>query len=168
MVDLDLEKVDVAVRYGKGNYPGFHAVKLASDGYVPACSSSHFAVKRFSKPPALRQVDLLHDDYPDAWARWFEHAGSPGVTPKRSVEYSESSMLVEAALLGQGVALCRQSLITNELHSRRLTRLFEAVPPLACELGYYTLVSDHALERPLVGTFLTWLRQQVSLAQLPP
>lgn len=166
MVDLELEKVDVAIRYGRGKYPGFHVAPLAPDAFVPLCTPRYLDLKRLTKWQALKHVDLLHDDYPDAWARWFDHAGAPAPAPRRTLEYTESSMLVEAALLGQGVALCRQSLVTNELRTRRLTRLFESIPPMPCELGYYTLVSDQSLERPLVGVFTTWLKKQVVAAGL--
>lgn len=168
VVDLELEKVDVAVRYGKGKYPGFHVTKLAADGIVPVCTPAYQKQHRIGKLPTLGKVDLLHDDYPDVWARWFEHAGAGHIPIKRSVEYTESSMLVEATLLGQGVALCRQSLVSDELRDGRLIRLFKTTAALPCELAYYVLVSEFAQRRQLVGVFVRWLEREVALAGLGP
>lgn len=167
MVDLDLERVDVAIRYGKGKYPGFHVTRLARDEFLPVAAASYLRGKRLRKPSSLSQMDLLHDDYPDAWPRWFEIAGIPDQRPRRLIEYTESSMLVQATLLGQGVALCRRSLIRDELEGGGLTQLFPEVPPLPCELAYYVLVSEHARSTPVVGAFLVWLRKQVAASGLP-
>lgn len=166
MVDLDLEQIDVAIRYGRGRYPGFHVSRLAGDGFMPVCTPEFRKKHRLTKRQALRTVDLLHDDYPEAWSRWSEHAGLEAFIPKRTVEYTESSMLVEATLLGQGVALSRQSLVSNELRDGRLVRLFEDTPPLPCELAYYVLLSEFARSRPIVSSFVRWLKREVSSAGL--
>src|SRR5690606_16887847 len=121
---------------------------------------------RLGKVEALGAVDLLQDDYPDAWGRWLELAGATNVTPKRTVEYTESSMLVEAALLGQGVALARVSLVSNELRDGRLVRLFTKLPPLPCELAYYVLISEFAHSQPIVAAFVRWITREVELAGL--
>lgn len=168
VVDLELEKIDVAIRYGKGKYPGFHVTRLTADAFLPVCTPAYQKQHRVNKLPALAKVDLLHDDYPDVWARWLDHAGAGGLTTKRSVEYTESSMLVEATLLGQGVALCRQSLVSDELRDGRLVRLFKGTPPLSCELAYYVLISEFAQRRSLVGVFVRWLEREVALAGLGP
>lgn len=168
IVDLELEKVDIAIRYGKGKYPGFHVTKLSADGFVPVCSPAYQKQQRANRLPALGKVDLLHDDYPDAWARWFDHAGANRVNIKRRIEYTDSSMLVEATLLGQGVALCRQSLVSDELRDGRLVRLFKTIAPLPCELAYFIVVSEFAQQRRLVGVFVRWLTREVALAGLGP
>jgi len=166
MVDLDLEKVDVAIRYGRGRYPGVHVTRLLGDGFVPVCTRAYAKKHRLGKVEALGAVDLLQDDYPDAWGRWLELAGATNVTPKRTVEYTESSMLVEAALLGQGVALARVSLVSNELRDGRLVRLFTKLPPLPCELAYYVLISEFAHSQPIVAAFVRWITREVELAGL--
>lgn len=166
MVDLDLERIDVAIRYGKGKYPGFHVTKLMGDGFIPVCTSAYLERHRLTKFQALSNVDLLHDDYPDVWGRWLEQAGARSVVVKRTVEYTESSMLVEATLLGQGVALSRQSLVSNELRDGRLVRLFKNTAPLRGELSYYVLVSEFARGRQLVAAFVRWLEREVKLAGL--
>jgi LysR family transcriptional regulator, glycine cleavage system transcriptional activator len=158
MVDLDLEQIDVAIRYGRGRYPGFNVTKLADDAFVPVCAPS--LAKQFNfDEKGLHRIDLLHDDYPNAWELWFEHAGmEPRI--KRKVEYTESSMLVDAVLFGQGVGLCRQSLVGDELRDGRLVQLHTSIRPMTCELAYYVLVSEVALDRDVVATFLKWLKRE--------
>jgi LysR family transcriptional regulator, glycine cleavage system transcriptional activator len=165
MVDLELEQVDVAIRYGRGRYPGFNVTKLADDAFIPVCTSTFLASSKLTQAADLATVDLLHDDYPDGWELWFEHAGVGNFPTRRKIEYTESSMLVDAVLLGQGVGLCRQSLVGDELRDGRLVHLFKHVAPFACELAYYVLVSESALERKVVGTFLKWLKRQARTLQ---
>ncbi len=85
---------------------------------------------------------------------------SRNLPTKRKIEYTESSMLVDAVLLGQGVGLCRQSLVGDELRDGRLIRVCAHVEPLPCELAYYVLVSQAALDRKVVGSFLKWIKRQ--------
>lgn len=160
MVDLDFEQVDVAIRYGRGKYPGFVVSKLVDDAFVPVCSPRLLRRHKLTQASQLKAVDLLHDDYPGGWDLWFEHAGFRQPQVKRKTEYTESSMLVEAVMLGQGVGLCRQSLVGDELSDGRLVRLFAHTKPLPCELAYYVLVSEAAAERQVVGGFVKWLNRE--------
>lgn len=159
----------------KASIPGFHVTKLMGDGFVPVCAPDYLKKHRLTKLASLATVDLLHDDYPNVWGRWLEHANAGHGEPKRgveiritnrTVEYTESSMLVEATLLGQGVALSRQSLVSNELRDGRLVRLFKNTAPLPCELAYYVLVSEFARGRQLVSAFVHWLEREVATAGL--
>jgi LysR family glycine cleavage system transcriptional activator len=87
------------------------------------------AKRRPRAPRDLRGHPLLHDDEPNAWAGWLARQGVSDAAPERRTEFSDSSMLAEAAVRGQGVALARWSLIVDELATGRLELVFPSSPP---------------------------------------
>ena len=73
---------------------------------------------------------MLHDDVipgeaPD-WAKWLAAAGATGVRAERGPRYSHSSLVLQAAIDGQGVALGRSTLVALDLEAGRLVRPFGA------------------------------------------
>lgn len=52
VVDLHRQTVDVAIRYGSGNYPGLTVRKLMSDVFIPVCSPNLLNEKHPIKEPS--------------------------------------------------------------------------------------------------------------------
>jgi LysR family transcriptional regulator, glycine cleavage system transcriptional activator len=155
LVDFVAEPVDVGVRYGMGDYPGLITHKLADDAFLVVCAPS--LRRRLSSPSDLRRHTLLHDDEPNAWRTWLARNGVRGVDAARGTVITDSSMLVAAAVQGQGVALARRSLALDDLTAGRLVQPFPRVRPLPTGRAYY-LVSPRAnLARPEVAAFRAWL-----------
>ena len=69
-------------------------------------------------------------------------------------------MVVEAAILGQGVALARRSLSLDELALGRLVLPFPKVAPLPTGLSYYLVGPREHFKRPEIAAFRSWLRQE--------
>src|SRR6185295_14586293 len=124
LVDLRMEPVDLGIRYGSGRYPGLVTTKLADDAFVVVAAPALAAQRPHWQPSDLARETLLHDDFPQAWARWFKARGRSLPSSARQTQLTDSAMLVEAALRGQGVALARWSLAADELMLGRLTLLF--------------------------------------------
>lgn len=157
LVDFALEPVDIGIRYGLGRYPGLSAIKLADDALVAVASPSLAGKRSRWHPRDLASETLIHDDYPDAWARWFTAQGLELPRPARQSQLTDSSMLVEAAVRGQGVALARWSLAVDELELGRLVSLFPRVPPLPTGLAYYLVSPRENLKRSEVAAFRDWV-----------
>jgi LysR family glycine cleavage system transcriptional activator len=167
LVDLTAEPIDVGIRYGTGSYPGLVTSKLADDAMVVVAAPS-----LASKHPTWRLADLdretlLSDDHPDAWQEWFR-ARSRGLParPRRS-ELTDSSMLVEAAVRGQGIGLARWSLAADELELGRLVLLFPKLPALATGRAYYLVSSRVSLRRPPVSAFRDWVLAEAQSLRIP-
>jgi LysR family glycine cleavage system transcriptional activator len=156
LVDFVGESIDLGIRYGLGRYPGLVTEKLADDAWVVVCTPE-IALRLRSLRDLERHL-LLHDDAPDVWPRWLAANGVPGLTRARQSELSDSSMVVEAALRGQGVALVRWSLAVDELGSGRLVLPFEKLEPLLTGLAYYLAAPRENLRRPEVAAFRDWIR----------
>ncbi|MGO8867906.1 MAG: transcriptional regulator GcvA [Alphaproteobacteria bacterium] len=170
LVDFARENVDLAIRYGRGRYPGLMVERLIADDYVPVCSP---ALRRgphpLRKPADLKHHTLLHEedalrqeDLGEAtaigWREWLKAAGVEGIDSSRGPIFSHSSMVLQAAINGEGVALGRTALIAEDLTSGRLVKPFEL--ELKVPLAYYIVLPPKALERPKVRAFRDWLMDE--------
>jgi LysR family glycine cleavage system transcriptional activator len=160
MVDFAVEAMDLGVRYGAGKYPGLVTDKLADDALVVVCAPALAAKGKLGAPRDLARHVLLHDDARDAWPRWLGDNGVAGVDGRRGTELSDSSMLVEAAVRGQGVALARWSLAMDDLAAGRLVAPFPEVPRLSTGKAYYVVAPKERLADPAVVSFRDWLKAE--------
>lgn len=157
LVDFGLEAVDLGIRYGAGRYPGLVTTKLADDALVVVAAPALAAQRAHWQPADLAHETLLHDDYPEAWLRWFRARGRTLPASARQTQLTDSAMLVEATVRGQGVGLARWSLAVDELMLGRLVLLFPRVAPLATGLAYYVVTPREYLKRRAVVAFRDWL-----------
>ena len=51
LVDLERDDIDLAIRYGTGNYPGLHVERLMEDEVVPVCSPGPITQGSGSRDP---------------------------------------------------------------------------------------------------------------------
>lgn len=162
IVDLTRSDVDLAIRYGMGNWPGLHVERLMGDELYPVCSPELAA-----GPPGLQSLEdlrhhtLIHDDYPVGWEAWLQIVGGPAdIDATRGPLYDSSSLVVNAAVAGDGVALGRTALVEDALAEGRLVRPLDIKVP--GEFAYYFLCLPAALERQAVRAFHDWLIDEVS------
>jgi LysR family glycine cleavage system transcriptional activator len=155
-VDFVREEVDVAVRHGDGNWGGLDAVRLCSEQLFPVCSPKFMSGRnRIAKPSDLLKFPLLHLDDWKAWSRWFDSAGVADVEMRGGLALNRASMLIDAAVDGQGIALARTALAAWDLINGRLVRPFD----LGLRLSKtYWIVYPKALSmKPKIVTFRDWL-----------
>jgi LysR family glycine cleavage system transcriptional activator len=167
LVDFALEPIDIGIRYGLGGYSGLVSHKLAEDALVVVAAPSVADKRGRFRLRDLSSETLLHDDFPDAWARFFHAAGSDLPGKARQSEFTDSGMLVEAAVRAQGVALARWSLVADELGLGRLRLLFPEVPPLPTGLAYYLVSPRENLRRKAVSAFRDWVVEEAKDLAFP-
>lgn len=155
LIDFGREDVDVALRFGTGNYPGLYCEELLDEVFFPACSPA-FRGGDFPKTPLeMTTMPLLRSD-DELWRPWFDAAGLTDTPePKRGVLYEDSSNLLQAAISGQGIALVRRSLAMQEVLAGRLTRLFNIDGP--SPWTYYFVCTHGSLATPRVQHFRDWI-----------
>lgn len=161
-VDLVRDPFDIAIRFGRGPYPGFTAQKLISLFMFPVCSPRLLEQTPLRHPRDLANAQILADVYlaaaePD-WGEWLALAGAPEVDWRRGQQFSNIYLAIEAAIAGRGVALAERALVLDELASGRL------VKPFAIELlsphSQWILTLPEKADRPDVRRFRTWLIAQ--------
>jgi LysR family glycine cleavage system transcriptional activator len=155
-IDFVREEVDVAVRHGDGNWSGLDAVRLCTEQLFPVCSPKLMGGRnRLTKPSDLLKAPLLHLDDSKAWSQWFDAAGVIDAETSRGLTLNRASMLIDAAVDGQGVALARTTLAAWDLISGRLIRPFDV--GLKLTRTYWIVCPKATSTKPKVVTFREWL-----------
>ncbi len=148
--------VDVGIRYGRGKYPGMRADWLMTEDIFPVCSPALLEGPHpLRDPKDLEHQVLLHDDGHGDWRTWLLAAGVERVDPARGPIFTDSSMLIQAAMAAQGVALARGVLAADELAAGRLVRPFTLSLPT--EYAYYLVCPVNTAEQPKITAFRDWL-----------
>jgi LysR family glycine cleavage system transcriptional activator len=155
-VDFAREDVDVAVRHGAGNWGGLDAVQLCSEELFPVCSPKLISGRnRITKPADVLKFPLLHLDDWKAWSKWLDAAGVSDFKMPRGPALNRASMLIDAAIDGQGIALARTALAAWDLINGRLARPFDL--GLKLSNTYWIVCPKATSTKPKIITFCDWL-----------
>ena len=156
LTDFARENVDVALRYGRGQWDGMHSVRLMTEDFFPVCSPALLLGEHgLHEPRDILHHTLLHDDSRTDWTMWFLAAGIEGGEPTRGPAFTDSSLVLQAAADGQGVALGRSALAAADLAAGRLVRPFDI--SLEAEFAYYLVCPQATAESPKIASFRAWL-----------
>jgi LysR family transcriptional regulator, glycine cleavage system transcriptional activator len=154
-VDFARDDVDIAIRHGDGNWPGLDVQRLYSERLFPVCSPKLVAGRnRITKAADLLRFPLLRLEDAKNWTRLLEAAGvkaplSPGPV------LNHASMLIDAAIDGQGIALARTALAAWDLIQGRLVRPVDVSLRMA---STYWIVCPKSVSRvPKIAAFRNWV-----------
>ena len=155
-VDFAREDVDLAIRHGNGDWPGLDAVNLSGEELFPVCSPALLKSRRgIHSPEDVLQVPLLHLDDRRDWSRWLEVAGAAGEGLLHGPILNHASMLIDAAINGQGIALARTTLVAADLIDGRLIRPFQIA--LSLKNTYWIVCPRATSMLPKIVAFRDWL-----------
>ncbi len=136
--DFDRDQVDIAVRMGRPPFPADQEARLlfrqelvavASPHLVDSKTSLHAAPSACGPPLSLeqlRKLPLLHDAH-DHWPAFLDtEAKLPGAA------FNQTTLALDAAMAGQGVALACRAFVAADLAAGRLVQVTDAtvlMPP---------------------------------------
>jgi len=153
--------VDVAIRFGRGVYPGCRVEKLMPAVALPLCSPELLEQDDhpLRHPRDLVHHTLLHDDTPyegrPDWDTWLAAAGVDGVDASRGIRFNHVSLALEAAAAGQGVVLSIGQLASADIAAGRLVVPFDTQVPL--DYAYYLISLEESTNRENVDAFRDWV-----------
>ena len=154
-VDFAREDVDMAVRHGDGNWPGLDAMQLSSEQLFAICSPKLLSGRRPGKPADLLKFPLIHLDSRADWTRWLRAAGVSDDNVRHGPVLNRASMVIDAAINGQGIALARTTLAAWDLINGRLVRPFAEA--LRLSKTYWIICPRATSNLPKIVTFRDWL-----------
>lgn len=158
---------DIAICYGiKDSWHDFTAIKLMDGELFPVCSPSYRSMcSRLTEPRDLLKTTLLRLPH-EPWSQWFEAAGIPRVEPSCGPIFSDASLMLDAAIGGQGIALARSVLVREHLTTGRLVRLFDV--SVRSPSTYHAVFPADVIDREEVQSFITWLCEHAKRMQRLP
>lgn len=160
-VDFAAGHVDVALRYGNGQYPVAAAERIMNETVSPVCAPDYRdRVGGLRSPRELAKCQLIHEiGMNTTWERWFAMMELP-YPGMRGPGYSHGSMSIEAAIRGEGVALGRSVLVAEDLAAGRLVAVFPEAK-LDVEWGYDLVFRIGNQGHPKVRALRSWIAEEV-------
>lgn len=155
LVNFEREPVDVALRYGRGEWAGLHCERLFGEWIAPVAAPELVARMGGVDPCELSRWPLLGEPAPSTrWSDWFARSG--GDPPKRYVaQFDSLDALRHAALEGLGVALGRMVTSKSLIDAGRLQVLGDDYMPVS--QAYWLVYPPRSLEHRGLQVFREWL-----------
>lgn len=152
--------IDLAIRFGEGGWADVYSECLFTERVFPVASPALLSqLGSHPSPTQLAKLPLLYasEDY-DQWDDWFAAVGVTAPQNRGANRFSDITMLLQAAIDGQGVALARSLVAAQDLESGLLKRPFEVSIP-SKHSHYFVCRNGQETERH-VEQFLDWIRAE--------
>lgn len=172
LVDFAGPDIDLAIRYGSGGYEGLRFEKLMSESALPVCSPDLLeGAHPINTPQDLAFHTLLHDQSPEIdpscpdWASWLAARGARDIDTNRGPRFNQSSLVVEAAAAGRGVALAKKAIAAADLDSGRLIAPF-ADGAADLDFAYWIVWPRGRTQSLIARDFIKWLKAEALAEQV--
>jgi LysR family glycine cleavage system transcriptional activator len=161
IMDFRRDAIDLASRFGPAPGRGLHGELLCHEELFPVASPQLFGGGRVPDTlAALADFPLLHDT--DAgpeqpwlgWPGWFERAGLATAPVQRGPQFSDSIVLISAAVAGLGIAIGRAPHVAPMLARGQLVRVTR--DSWLSPWSYFLMAPPTHFKRPVVRTFVDW------------
>jgi LysR family glycine cleavage system transcriptional activator len=158
---------DLSIRYAR-NAPSEGAVELLRDRFwVVASPILVGQSRRLLKPSALAQFPLIeagwpvNDDEAPSWRHWEmvarkRHKHVPELSALVSLDFREELHAIEAAIAGQGIAICSNVLAGPELASGALVKISTVTLP---GYGFYVVHRNSHPKLASINAFVSWIME---------
>ncbi|MBX8607715.1 LysR family transcriptional regulator [Pseudomonas capsici] len=160
--------IDVAVLFGDGRFKQGESRWLFSEEVFPVCSPQLLAGRATPLPnEALREFALLHlrSEGNNNWFDWagvFRALNIPQAPAPGQLRFDNYTLLIQAAIAGQGIAIGWRHLVDDLLDQGLLCRPIAATAISAC--GYYVILPQRKRRLQVVQQFVDWLASEQALS----
>jgi LysR family glycine cleavage system transcriptional activator len=166
--DFDVDDVDVAIRFGAGNYDDAVAERLFATTVVPVCSPTLLASgSRLDQPRDLLTQTLCYVDcevdgmpWPN-WRTWMAAVGVDDFDDTRCIAFSDSNHVVQAVLEGGAIGLVEPAMIASHLADGRLVKLSDVGVGIAEQYAYYLVYPGASRQDSRVLAFREWMLEEI-------
>ena len=158
VVDLKRELVDLAIRHGKGTWPGVAAAFLLDETALPVCAPGYLELRPGDDPlAALRHVRLIvNARFPDEWEEWARARGLAPPALTGAIELEGLEQALQVAESGHGLAVGRRPMVDDRLARGTLVAPFGAGDPTGA--AYYLCRPSDAPPTAVARRLERWLR----------
>lgn len=158
--DITRSGIDLAIRYGRGDWPGLKAHYLFDNDIFPVCAPSylktHGPIETLSELKKATRLHLVQFDRNwVTWGTWFSEFGVEEPEGEAGLSFDNYMLLIHAAIRGEGVALCGGRLAEDLIGRGDLVRPLNSA--IRSDRAFYLLEPEGLPARPAVRHFRDWL-----------
>lgn len=148
---------DIAIRFSPGGTSGLHEVLLSTDYVLPLCHPT------LLEQQTDKQLPLLIDDSSDIREVNASFIELFGGDQHVALKMRDSSILIDAALNGQGIAAVRYSLAMEQIKHG----LLMPARPIYWNspYSYYLVAPEAFFKRPKVAAFIQWVMAEAKVIE---
>jgi len=165
LVDFRRDAIDLAIRFAPGPGRGLHGELLCREELFPVASPTLFGggrmpgtLESLAGYPLLDDTDAGPDQPWLGWRGWFERAGLPTTGVARGLQFSDSIVLMGAAVSGLGIGIGRSPHVGPQLARGQLVRVTQET--WVSPWNYYLMAPPAHFKRPVVRTFVDWALEE--------
>jgi LysR family transcriptional regulator, glycine cleavage system transcriptional activator len=155
--DFHRPELDCSILFGDGHWPGAHAHYLSGNDVALIAPRSSVADWRIDSAQDLARHALLrHVTVPEAWLRWSETHGVPGLNSLAGPQFDQFQTMIRAVMAGMGLALVPRCLVQDEI-AAGLVR--EPLPGGGYQsaLGYWFCYPERRNQLHALDAFRRWV-----------
>lgn len=158
VVELSAGGVDLAIRYGRGPWPGLDSELLMASAFVIVGAPKLVRGRRMTAAADLLDLPWLEEIGNAEMLTWLREQGVEA-PPREAITYLPGHLVIEALRSGVGISVASSAVVQRDLRDGRLAILYEEPP---CEddahIGYW-IVTRPGVLRPPLKAFVAWLRR---------
>lgn len=160
--DFENSPVDLAIRYGEGNYPGLRSELLMIDPTVLVCHPKHVKGGDFSREHFLTIPSIIGttDGVMQTMQMFRDFYSVADEQNGETLFLTDGSLGVEAARSGQGISLQRLSLVYELIESGELVYGKDFA---SAKFSFYAVAPENHFDKPKVKKFLNWLKSEMDI-----
>lgn len=149
---------DLAIRHGRGEWPGCDAEKLFDEQLMAVCSPTYRGGNLPVAASELRDHHLLSYHGSQEWQQWAAKAGHAQLRLSSETVLSDAALMISAAIAGHGVAIGRTAIVLDHLRRGTLVPLFGLAVP--ADFAYFLVTPAAATPSANLRLFIDWLRRE--------
>jgi LysR family glycine cleavage system transcriptional activator len=152
LLNLDRTGIDLAIRYGNGNWSGLKSELLFKGSFAIVAASSLIGKTKIRKPLDILNFPILMELGSTEFSDWLKRQG---IDPSKHANITRmpGNLLLDGLRRGDGIVATVPRFIKRDLDAGRLTVLFED----RLDSGYYLLTRPGPHRAPQTK-FVRWLR----------
>ncbi len=157
--DMEREKFDVAIHFGKDDWPGTNMNKLCSESMIAVASPNFIKQYKLDDISDLINAPLLHiETRPMIWESFFSQIKMVNETASAGKYFDQFSMVIAGAVASLGAALVPAYLIEKEISTGSLVSLCDTA--ISTKNNYYLVTPENSTNQH-VSLFINWMKNQL-------
>lgn len=157
LVELARDQVDLAIRYGRGPWPGIRATRLLEDLATPVAAPGYLATSVADAPPDDAQL-LANRSIPAEWEEWARARGVALPALSDALWFDTAEQALQVAEAGRGIAMGRWPYVDAPLSEGRLVAPFGAAGPTGA--AYFLCHAEGAPPNAAARRLTGWLEEE--------